>query len=162
MTARAYPGRSANLFFPRARSSAGRAPHWQCGGQGFEPPRVHQNLHRGPTRPDNRLFQKQAERRQRHQTRDLPGVQVHQDLPEQRLYEVPPLGIGGKPPEPRQVLQTICDSLYRVQLDGTQDRELGIDLGEALLVLDISKCAVGVGASQPLARRAPLSLIGMT
>lgn len=24
------------------RSSAGRAPHWQCGGQGFDPPRLHQ------------------------------------------------------------------------------------------------------------------------
>ncbi len=23
------------------RSSAGRAPHWQCGGQGFDPPRLH-------------------------------------------------------------------------------------------------------------------------
>ena len=26
------------------RSSVGRAPHWQCGGQEFESPRLHQNL----------------------------------------------------------------------------------------------------------------------
>ena len=25
----------------RARSSAGRAPHWQCGGRRFDPDRVH-------------------------------------------------------------------------------------------------------------------------
>ena len=33
-----------------ACSSAGRAPHWQCGGQGFEPPQVH-HFSRDPCRP---------------------------------------------------------------------------------------------------------------
>src|SRR5687767_12954591 len=30
------------LLWTRGRSSAGRAPQWHCGGQGFDPPRLHQ------------------------------------------------------------------------------------------------------------------------
>ena len=39
-----YIARPPNRPPERARSSAGRAPRSQCGGQGFDPPRVHQAL----------------------------------------------------------------------------------------------------------------------
>lgn len=30
-----------NKIYLRGRSSAGRAPHWQCGGHRFDPDRLH-------------------------------------------------------------------------------------------------------------------------
>ena len=32
-----------HLSLMRAFGAVGSAPHWQCGGQGFESPKVHQN-----------------------------------------------------------------------------------------------------------------------
>ena len=46
-----------NLYL-RGRSSAGRAPHWQCGGHRFDPDRLHhiKDLQFGETLPLASLF----------------------------------------------------------------------------------------------------------